>query len=68
MPQHIIKANGPPGNSMIEVILNREELKGIMRDSIWNSVVASCEIEGIDVSDVPRPSADTIPESLLSIS
>jgi len=66
-PKYRIRSIGQPPGLDITFSISKTELKGIMRDAIWHSVVASSKIEGIDISDMPKPSVNTIPDSMLVI-
>ena len=63
---HNIVATGHRGE-VVQVAVPRSRLQEIMRDAIWNSAVSSSEMEGIDLSDMKPPKANTIPDELLSI-
>lgn len=65
-PSYIVRVVSPFPEKRISVAFSKEELQKMMRDALWNGVVASSAIEGIDLSHVPPPSHKTIPDSLLT--
>ena len=65
-PTHQITARDPYTGKDIVVQLPESRLRQMMADSIRNSIVASWDIEGIDISDMPPLNPNMIPASMLT--
>lgn len=65
-PTHQITAHDPYTGENIVLQLPESRLRQMIADGIRNSIVASWDIEGIDISDMPPLNPNMVPARMLT--
>lgn len=63
---HVVRIYNPITRETTEVFFTKRELQSMIRDTIFDCVVASSAIEGIDLSKTTPPDPSMVPECFLT--